>query len=186
MLLFIHMPRRAWRYFPAFQYISCYCLSLPVQPDDNACVLFQYISCYCLSVTITQIAKDYGNFNTSHVTVYPLVQAARYSSVLFQYISCYCLSIRHMEKQKKHIYFNTSHVTVYLIKEMKYTQWLEYFNTSHVTVYLLCFPDNLLQQIFQYISCYCLSVIHLCIVRQLHISIHLMLLFIAVDLLSHL
>ena len=135
MLLFIHMPRRAWRYFPAFQYISCYCLSLPVQPDDNACVLFQYISCYCLS-------------------------------------------IRHMEKQKKHIYFNTSHVTVYLIKEMKYTQWLEYFNTSHVTVYLLCFPDNLLQQIFQYISCYCLSVIHLCIVRQLHISIHLMLLFI--------
>ena len=97
MLLFIHMPRRAWRYFPAFQYISCYCLSLPVQPDDNACVLFQYISCYCLSVTITQIAKDYGNFNTSHVTVYPLVQAARYSSVLFQYISCYCLSLRRHE-----------------------------------------------------------------------------------------
>ena len=53
-----------------------------------------------------------------------------------------------------------------------------YFNTSHVTVYrYVTYHKNGIKT-FQYISCYCLSLTALSSVLLLHISIHLMLLFI--------
>ena len=118
------------------------------------------------------------HFNTSHVTVY------RLSDIII-------VTVFHD--------FNTSHVTVYPLGENTYlmvrrisihlmllfivtlSAYLPpdvHFNTSHVTVYLnsaILFSNSLL---FQYISCYCLSVqkmLELCWIR---ISIHLMLLFI--------
>ena len=60
-------------------------------------------------------------------------------------------------------YFNTSHVTVYLVHVTLYLFWSVNFNTSHVTVYPFRIKISL--------CCFC-------------ISIHLMLLFIA--LFSHL
>ena len=53
------------------------------------------------------------------------------------------------------------------------------FNTSHVTVYLLDFDLALVFPTFQYISCYCLSQGFSGCGWYSHISIHLMLLFIA-------
>ena len=52
------------------------------------------------------------------------------------------------------------------------------FNTSHVTVYQLVRASVLEELIFQYISCYCLSVLLTLIKTAMQISIHLMLLFI--------
>ena len=55
----------------------------------------------------------------------------------------------------------------------------QYFNTSHVTVYLHRTKLILvLQNLFQYISCYCLSLLSALTPASIHISIHLMLLFI--------
>ena len=118
----------------------------------------------------------------------------------FQYISCYCLSYNHNTLPVLPRYFNTSHVTVYhqLALSDSLTDW--HFNTSHVTVYLLslyichtpfqfqyiscyclslllCY-HSLLLFAFQYISCYCLSCLQIVLHSLLLISIHLMLLFI--------
>ena len=57
-----------------------------------------------------------------------------------------------------------------------------YFNTSHVTVYLLFFQKRYQHIKFQYISCYCLSASDRCHCTIFEISIHLMLLFILVQL----
>ena len=75
-----------------FQYISCYCLSIPANTPSSYLSSFQYISCYCLSI---------GSLS---FTIYP---------DQFQYISCYCLSKSHQCKYPVMRYFNTSHVTVY-------------------------------------------------------------------------
>ena len=142
---------------------------------------FQYISCYCLSEMFETIEVPNSNFNTSHVTVYrPMKKVKQFSTSKFQYISCYCLSVLYKRKklgtttfQYISCYclsscssnrdintsnFNTSHVTVYPITiDTKRFQFCD-FNTSHVTVYQ-CFLTFFAQiVIFQYISCYCLSI----------------------------
>ena len=56
-----------------------------------------------------------------------------------------------------------------------------HFNTSHVTVYHLTVDFNDSDIIlFQYISCYCLSIRRTDFIAGGYISIHLMLLFITV------
>ena len=97
-------------------------------------------------------------FNTSHVTVY-LFTVSRIVFAIF------C--------------FNTSHVTVYLERKLHFSCRIHCFNTSHVTVYpgkrtwmerrtvvsihlmllfIICIDSYLpLWNLFQYISCYCLS-----------------------------
>ena len=55
---------------------------------------------------------------------------------------------------------------------------LAYFITSHVTVYLFWWIHYRVQIIFQYISCYCLSLNTSSVLIPFLISIHLMLLFI--------
>ena len=106
----------------------------------GACVgsgqtIFQYISCYGLSCSIYFLKRQFnisihlmlrfislralcqpedGNFNTSHVTVYPLL---------------FLLSLLFLQD------FNTSHVTVYHHLRNVRMQSRSYFNTSHVTVY---------------------------------------------------
>ena len=55
-----------------FQYISCYCLSMDLFKLVGTIAIFQYISCYCLSRYSSQNAFCFGDFNTSHVTVYRL------------------------------------------------------------------------------------------------------------------
>ena len=97
------------------------------------------------------------NFNTSHVTVYQ--SGSPYLSTVprFQYISCYCLSDSHCMSLETQWYFNTSHVTVYLCISIPECVYIR------ISIHLmLLFIRDIIKQakkfgIFQYISCYCLS-----------------------------
>ena len=53
--------------------------------------------------------------------------------------------------------FNTSHVTVYLLQDQVHSHSYPYFNTSHVTVYRVIEREADQTPLFQYISCYGLS-----------------------------
>ena len=89
------------------------------------------------------IKQEYQSqyFNTSHVTVYPF------------YLSVYTI---------QYCYFNTSHVTVYPLLVLMLALVIADFNTSHVTVYPEGEKTMANMNLFQYISCYCLST-HLCV-----------------------
>ena len=98
----------------------------------------------------------------------------------FQYISCYCLSVIAQFSGVNCFHFNTSHVTVYPAECELDT------GSRNISIHLmLLFIDGvcgyaMFELIFQYISCYCLSLpapdsLDYCI-----ISIHLMLLFIEI------
>ena len=77
-----------------FQYIPCYGLSTSGGNYSEIESLFQYIPCYGLSYTKVYIVSNIAHFNTSHVTVYPLMPIVTARTVPN---------------------FNTSHVTVYLM-----------------------------------------------------------------------
>ena len=137
MLLFIIKPDFAEAGVNTFQYISCYCLSKGTVIAEIAYKHFNtsHVTVYQRRRSMLPIRKCY--FNTSHVTVY-----------LHQCFAVLC----------NNNHFNTSHVTVYHKLTCFCVTIFFYFNTSHVTVY----PDQLLgkrpKEIFQYISCYCLSI----------------------------
>ena len=106
---------------------------------------FQYISCYCLS---------------------SVIQVDRFHASSFQYISCYCLSyLRHVYSHLS-LNFNTSHVTVYRYHSTSF------FFATFISIHLmLLFIEEqekveITYTIFQYISCYCLSILHVHIVLQ--------------------
>ena len=87
-----------------------------------------------------------------------------------------------IQKEKRQwrtwIYFNTSHVTVYQQISVFDSSGVTHFNTSHVTVYHVAHGGYNAACLFQYISCYCLSLLVDSLPCPDHISIHLMLLFI--------
>ena len=121
-----------------FQYISCYCLSVLYKRKKLGTTTFQYISCYCLSSCSSNRDINTSNFNTSHVTVYPITIDTK----RFQFCD-----------------FNTSHVTVYQFIRANLS--FEIFISIHLML-LFIFSDHfasLLCWKFQYISCYCLSVL---------------------------
>ena len=131
--------------FPArikFQYISCYCLSIDDYRPKFA-IAFQYISCYCLSM-LNQMF---------------LLQ--RYISIHLMLLFINTSPVNPQPKQN----FNTSHVTVYLVAGLFATLYVQDFNTSHVTVYHRTIIENVHVYVFQYISCYCLSLSRLLLLR---------------------
>ena len=139
-----------------FQYISCYCLSLlPFRLYDPV-LLFQYISCYCLSSPGFNVGLSYSRF---------------------QYISCYCLSLIGVHFQRGHR-ISIHLMLLFIISGFIIPRVKCHFNTSHVTVYLGHRVMELIKDIFQYISCYCLSLNTSSVLIPFLISIHLMLLFI--------
>ena len=76
----------------------------------------------------------------------------------FQYISCYGLSYQFPGNWFTIDHFNTSHVTVYHTYLINAYHVHTHFNTSHVTVYLDNHPLENMNDTFQYISCYGLSI----------------------------
>ena len=140
---------------------------------------FQYISCYCLS-------------RTSCYT-------GRYILISIHLMLLFIVHLSFLDAISL-CNFNTSHVTVYLPHPFPRRWCMLNFNTSHVTVYQNMNEQNRNIQEFQYISCYCLSphpfprrwcmlnfnTSHVTVyprqknrsIKQLLISIHLMLLFI--------
>ena len=120
------------------------------------------------------------HFNTSHVTVYR--HQDEYDTE-YDMISIHLMLLFIQERISYSIidrHFNTSHVTVYQRKLCFSNIGVTDFNTSHVTVYhvlrhltdlvcsisihlMLLFIDSnpkthLIVVLFQYISCYCLSI----------------------------
>ena len=114
MLLFIRVvqAKKAW-----YNYISIHLMLLFIFlffQQRYQHLKFQYISCYCLSSFFVSVVCSSFDFNTSHVTVYPItIDTKRFQFCdfntshvtvylmhflspsplpAFQYISCYCLS----------------------------------------------------------------------------------------------
>ena len=193
-----------------------------VQNADNLRA-FQYISCYSLSVQ-ADVTQWYSEcFNTSHVTLYhPSAKSS--SQPLKRFNTSHVTLYRARTKQviQDYFSFNTSHVTLYLCSAccnplhwrvsihlmllfirtaidratadttFQYIscyslsetgRWMqrfeESFNTSHVTLYHGWKPIHAtVLYKFQYISCYSLSLYPPEKSWSERVSIHLMLLFI--------
>ena len=148
-------------------------MALPTEPQQ-----FQYISCYCLSTSAPFFVRVIFHFNTSHVTVYHRVY--RSNSCLFHIsIHLMLLFIILFEIVLIAILnFNTSHVTVY--HAMSDEAILKCI-FQYISCYCLSLPPHFALRFvsaFQYISCYCLSTTLRCFHSPYCISIHLMLLFI--------
>ena len=104
--------------------------------------LFQYISCYSLSVKAVQTFPVYTRFNTSHVTLYRLMQNSYQATSPFQYISCYSLSGVRIGHIQDTMDFSIHLMLLFIEKEL-YPYLLFYgFNTSHVTLYRYCKCEN--------------------------------------------
>ena len=156
MLLFIVFKPLASDSDTLFQYISCYSLSA-IEKVILIAKKFQYISCYSLSEICISKKLFFLSFNTSHVTLYHFAAAVLAFLSMFQYISCYSLSAAISDAM--------SALTTF--------QYISCYSLS-------CLSDIDFYRaiLFQYISCYSLS--NLCYKSGpfLHVSIHLMLLFI--------
>ena len=118
---------------------------------------FQYITCYSLSVKVIAGIILIFSFNTSHVTLYPILSESQLANKpvsihhmllfidrrscpsfflpQFQYITCYSLSSVTGQPYRTYTRFNTSHVTLYLPKQTTKYIAIFRFNTSHVTLY---------------------------------------------------
>ena len=78
------------------------------------------------------------------------------------------VSIHHMllfisslvRQQQRKICFNTSHVTLYQVPVSLADRLLLCFNTSHVTLYHMGRQREYGRKVFQYITCYSLSIDH--------------------------
>ena len=100
----------------SFQYISCYCLSELREYQPTEQFEFQYISCYCLSSPAFSIFFPIPDFNTSHVTVYPVLSLIWTShTVISIHLMLLFIGIPAILDNSER-YFNTSHVTVYPIR----------------------------------------------------------------------
>ena len=78
----------------SFQNISCYCLSLKILSIQQQIPQFQNISCYCLSFFKSSISHGFPSFQ--NISCYCLSKRRYYNgkvTLKFQNISCYCLSI---------------------------------------------------------------------------------------------
>ena len=139
-----------------FQYISCYCLSMPEEiyvnqlRDFNTshvtvypalilqCLVDNWISIHLMLLFILISFFPFirfVHFNTSHVTVYPVPTRFFFILFKFQYISCYCLSL-----------------SSFLLIESPLI-------SIHLMLLFIDVGDLWTQGSsgFQYISCYCLS-----------------------------
>ena len=76
------------------------------------CFNTSHVTLYPVMVDIKEAGLK--RFNTSHVTLYPTGVVTSVSSGGFQYISCYSLSTFWTYMNTSEQRFNTSHVTLYL------------------------------------------------------------------------
>ena len=185
MLLFIQKTWFIWDRTLSFNtsHVTLY-LSNHAGPKSSI-ALFQYISCYSLSWSFSSPFGSSQGFNTSHVTLYQCCYVRNLSYTLrfnTSHVTLYlngsysdnssnvvsihlmllfiCMAYR-LTGQKT--CFNTSHVTLYQINTKSQDALLKCFNTSHVTLYQ--------------------KRVRTC-KKLVSVSIHLMLLFIQVDVLQ--
>ena len=158
MLLFIHLEHTI---SISSSKISIHLMLLFIFENDyisDISWIFQYISCYCLS------HSAHFRILISKISIHLMllfIEKEFYSSnkeLVFQYISCYCLSAFRIG-QGSHSLISIHLMLLFISIENTAISNARNFNTSHVTVYLYerGFVD--FADIFQYISCYCLSLI---------------------------
>ena len=141
---------------------------------------FQYITCYSLSIELADKVLPKNRFNTSHVTLYLLMERYLSSRTGFNtsHVTLYRLQIRR-PGNRKHVSIHHMLLFIYGL-EVVFTSviWFQY-----ITCYSLSDPRSFplfMAETFQYITCYSLSII-----RTNHqsspsfVSIHHMLLFIS-------
>ena len=78
-----------------FRNVSIHLMLLFIVNEDGTFVCewaFQYISCYSLSILPLLLETVEISFNTSHVTLYQEIPQESVPCRVFQYISCYSLS----------------------------------------------------------------------------------------------
>ena len=151
-----HDPSFYYRIYEAFQYISCYCLSVHSPPRLVGILISIHLMLLFIVLAHTQKLKG-ANFNTSHVTVYrgatiTRTQSGKYFNtshvtvyripdtdeafeMVFQYISCYCLS--NSIQPLKSLFVKFQYISCYCLSDLQIflLHCLRNFNTSHVTVY---------------------------------------------------
>ena len=156
MLLFISSAIDLYQSPIGFQYISCYCLSRP----SVSLVVFSFISIHLMLLFIHYISIFVFfsiNFNTSHVTVY--LSACNTSDKRF------LISIHLM--------------LLFIKKGLGQNPALTIISIHLMLLFILSSGvDRRVGNVFQYISCYCLSCVRWFCKTCKQISIHLMLLFI--------
>ena len=112
-----------------------------LKEDFEQYFAFQYISCYSLSGFVQYPIFNCNSFNTSHVTLYLI---SRRKSLQSSSVSI--------------------HLMLLFIGDADAAQSgdEDSFDTSHVTLYLVQPDFYLLVDVFQYISCYSLSLTRPC------------------------
>ena len=181
MLFFIPSLGRHEDLIRMFQYISCYSLSLlPVR--HLPCVEVSiHLMLFFIRIAPSIFFPNASSFNTSHVILYRYDLTWGELTWEFQYISCYSLSNMFPARNKLcnmvsiHLMlffiewlvtmplddwsFNTSHVILYRRNERSE------HDTEYVSIHLMLFFIEKEKTIayddsmFQYISCYSLSII---------------------------
>ena len=187
MLLFIIVENNYEFMLCAFQYISCYSLSVEEMRKRGFTYMFQYISCYSLSSLKTIMNLCYARFNTSHVTLYLGCNVLWTWVDEFQYISCYSLSAAGTGSGKASAVFQ--YISCYSLSRNSIRRYscCRRFNTSHVTLYLARAVRHSMVVMFQYISCYSLSCprfkserVHLSF-NTSHVTLYLFLLYVIIS-----
>ena len=165
-----------------FQYISCYCLSNKANILEGEQNNFNtsHVTVYRLQACTVH---RYAYISIHLMLLFILSLLTKFTTVLSISIHLMLLFICISAGVTLVVcYFNTSHVTVYLTGSSTRESRTIYFNTSHVTVYhhwknakprwmsisihlmLLFIVLNSLSDnpvsLFQYISCYCLSLVN--------------------------
>ena len=160
-------------------HVIVYRCHVAVQMNNS---IFQNISCYCLSQEPDRLQIFHYHFKTSHVIVYLYELPTRSCKTIFQNISCYCLSLFARFQLIILLHFKTSHVIVYpreyekcgtvhgiskhlmlLFIQYRKVAEHEYFIISKHLMLLfieLMRMKNENPNLFQNISCYCLSLLH--------------------------
>ena len=97
------------------------------------------------------------HFKTSHVIVYRFPKNGTWKrNTISKHLMLLFISFQPYQNSVDWN-FKTSHVIVYPLNQCRGLSGLQYFKTSHVIVYQIFHHDNKLFQLFQNISCYCLS-----------------------------
>ena len=119
---------------------------------------FQYISCYSLSIHLPVSKLCYQCFNTSHVTLYHGEELTGEPYNKFQYISCYSLSMFSLSLSISLIKFQ--YISCYSLSISGTEPWNHQFVSIHLMLLFIArgFKGRNSKVLFQYISCYSLSI----------------------------
>ena len=161
-----------------FQYISCYSLS----HSSKISTEYIHVSIHLMLLFIASDSYRVNTsscFNTSHVTLYHDFIGKLPCVIRFQYISCYSLSGIYQGDDGK--YYMFQYISCYSLSTEDpcggtYGKQFQYISCYSLSISTYKGLDT---KVFQYISCYSLSRNRTNAEENLTVSIHLMLLFIA-------